>query len=152
VVEIAGRAGDQGREQVLDLVAGQRDEPRRWRPAAAFGHGRHDQEGVGEHGQGDPAVPGAPAAELVLVQAAQAFAGLEALLHRPPGPGDPDQDRQRHRAGHPAAVEGQLPGLAVAADHQPVLALPLARRRIVVVVEADERPVVVAVALGALAA
>ena len=83
VAEIAGRAGDQGREQVLDLVAGQRDEPGRWRPAEVFGHGRYHQEGVGEHGQGDPAVPGAPAAELMLVQADQALAGLEALLNQP---------------------------------------------------------------------
>jgi hypothetical protein len=45
---VTGR-GDQGREQVLDLVAGQRDKPGRWRPAEAFGHGRHHQEGMGEH-------------------------------------------------------------------------------------------------------
>jgi hypothetical protein len=35
---------------------------------------------VGEHRQRGPAVPGAPAAQLVLVQADQALGGLEALL------------------------------------------------------------------------
>jgi hypothetical protein len=48
-----------------------------------LGEGRHHQEGVGEHRQRGPAVPGAPAADLVLVQATQALAGLEALLDAP---------------------------------------------------------------------
>jgi hypothetical protein len=74
----------------------------------------------------------------MLVQATQALAGLEALFHRPPGPGDRTRVASGHRVGHPAAGEGQLPGLAVAADQQPVLAVLPARRRIVVVVEADE--------------
>ena len=43
----------------------------------AFGGGGHGQESVGEHGQGGPAVPGAPAPDLVLVEADQAFGGLE---------------------------------------------------------------------------
>ena len=73
VAEIGDRSGDQGREQVLDLVAGQRDQPGRRRSADAFGHGRQNEEGMGEHGQGDPPVPGAPAADLVLVQADQAL-------------------------------------------------------------------------------
>src|SRR5215207_3152829 len=51
--------------------------------------------------------------------------------------------------GHEAAVEGQLAGLGVAADQQPALPSLTARCR-VAVVQADERPVVVAVALGAL--
>jgi hypothetical protein len=51
-----------------------------WWVVGVFGHGRHHQEGVGEHGKGGPAVPGAPAADLVLVQATQALAGLEALF------------------------------------------------------------------------
>lgn len=41
------------------------------------------EEGVGEHGQGDPVGPGGEAAELVLVQAGQALSGLEGLLHPP---------------------------------------------------------------------
>jgi hypothetical protein len=47
--------------------------------------------------------------------------------------------------GHPAAVEGQLLGLAVAADKEPMLPAPVGAAG----VQADERPVVVAVALGA---
>src|SRR6266571_2611713 len=151
VAQITGGPSKQCREQVLELVAGHRDQSRRVRVASAFGNGRHDQEGVCEHGKGDPAVTGAPAADLVLVQAAQALAGLEALFHRPAPPGDPDQDGQRGGAGRGAAVGGQLAGLVVAADHEPVLACLLTRRR-AVVVEAQECPVVVAVAFGALAA
>ena len=78
---ISDGGGDQGGDQVLDLVAGQSGQTRRRWTAGL--HGRHDQEGVGEHGQGGPAVPGAPAAHLVLVQADQALAGLEALLNLP---------------------------------------------------------------------
>jgi hypothetical protein len=36
-----------------------------------------------KHGQGGPAVPGAPAADLMLVQAAQTLAGLEGLFNPP---------------------------------------------------------------------
>jgi len=43
----------------------------------------HHEEGVGEHGQGGPAVPAAPATNLMLIQADQALAGLEALLNQP---------------------------------------------------------------------
>ena len=83
VAKITAGPSDQGREQVLELVAGQRDQLGRWWPAGAFGQGRHHQEGVGEHGQGGPPVPGPPAAHLVGVQADQALAGLEALLNLP---------------------------------------------------------------------
>jgi hypothetical protein len=74
----------------------------------------HGQEGVGEHGQGGPAVSGPPAADLMGVQADQALAGLEALLDPPALPGDTDQPGQRHRPGRIAAVEGQLAGALVA--------------------------------------
>ena len=37
--------------------------------------GGDGQEGVGEHGQGGPAVPGGPAADLVLVEPDQALGG-----------------------------------------------------------------------------
>jgi hypothetical protein len=67
-----------------------------------------------------------------------------------PPVGHPDQGGKRHRVGHPAAVEGQLAGLLVAADQQPALRCLVAMSRIAVV-QADERPVVVAVAFGALA-
>jgi hypothetical protein len=72
--------GKQRGEQVLDLVTGQPDQPGRWRVTGLFSQGRHHEEGVGEHGQGGPAVPGTPAADLMGVQADQALAGLEALL------------------------------------------------------------------------
>ena len=83
MAEVTSGTGEQRREQVLDLVAGQPDQPGRRRVAGLFGSGGHHQEGVGHHGQGGPAVPGAPAADLVLVQADQALAGLEALLNPP---------------------------------------------------------------------
>jgi hypothetical protein len=112
---IASGQGEQGGEQMPDLVAGDRDQP--WyRVACAFGQGGDDQEGVGEHGERDPTVPGAPAADLVLVQTTKALAGLECLLHRPPPAGDFDQDGQRGGVRGEAAVEGQLAGLAVAAN------------------------------------
>jgi hypothetical protein len=59
---IGDRLDNQGRGQVLDLVAGKRDQPRRWWVSGVFGQGHYHQEGMGEHGEGDPAVPGAPAA------------------------------------------------------------------------------------------
>lgn len=43
-----------------------------------------------------------PAADLVLIRAGQAFAGLELLLDRPARPGDLDQGSQRDR---PRAVQ-----------------------------------------------
>jgi hypothetical protein len=83
MAEVTGGTGEEGSEQVLDLVAGQPDQPGRWWMAGLFGQGRHHQEGMGKHGQGGPAVPGAPAADLMLVKADQALAGLEALLDPP---------------------------------------------------------------------
>ena len=83
--------------------------------------GDHGQERVREHGQGDPPVPGGPPPDLVLVQAGQAFAGLEALLDPPALAGDLDQGGERHRAGGVAPVVGDLTGGVVAADQQPVL-------------------------------
>src|ERR1041384_1726002 len=73
-----GTSGGGG--QVGDLVAGQRDLVCR-SGAVCVLEGAGDREGCGgEHGEGDPPVPGGPAAGLVLVQAGQAFAGLEVLL------------------------------------------------------------------------
>jgi hypothetical protein len=79
MAEITSGTGKQPREQMLDLVAGQWGQPGR-RRAGPFSTGSHHEDGVGEHGQGGPAVPGAPAADLMLVQTAKALAGLEALL------------------------------------------------------------------------
>src|SRR5215472_17857187 len=51
---------------------------------------------------------------------ADSFAGLEVLLGGPPPPGDAGIDGQRDVTRRPAPVVGQLAGLAVAADQQPV--------------------------------
>jgi hypothetical protein len=64
--EVTDRLGQQRREQMLNLAAGQRDQPERCLLASVFGNGRHHQEGVGEQGQGGPAVRAAPAAHLML--------------------------------------------------------------------------------------
>lgn len=47
----------------------------------AFGGCGDGEKGVCEHRQGDPAVPGGPSADLVLVQAGQALAGLGRVLN-----------------------------------------------------------------------
>ena len=83
---VSSGTGEQRGEQVLQLVAGQADQVGWWRVAGAAGGGQDHKEGVGEHGQRHPAVPGAPAADLMLVQADQALAGLDALFHRPAPP------------------------------------------------------------------
>ena len=75
---------DEGREQSLDLVAGERDQIVRGGMAGVFVSADDGEEGVGEHGQGDPARPRGEAAELVLVQSGQALSGLEGFLHPPP--------------------------------------------------------------------
>ena len=46
-----------------------------------FDCGGDGEEGVGEQGEGGPAVPGGPGTDLVLVQTGESFAGLEILLH-----------------------------------------------------------------------
>jgi len=96
---------------VLDLVAGQPDQLGWWWLAGAFEKGGHHQEGVGQHGKRDPAVPGAPAADLMLVQTRKALAGLEGLLDPPAPSGDLDQDGQRHRRDNRSAplAAGRVP-------------------------------------------
>ncbi|MBM0257781.1 hypothetical protein [Micromonospora sp. 4G55] len=61
-------------------------------------------------------MPAGPAADLVVVQADLAFAGLEQLLNAPAGPGDAHEGVQRHRCGRPAQVVGQLAGAAAHPD------------------------------------
>lgn len=56
-------------EESAELVDGQRDQACRRGCGFAFDRGGHGQEGMGEHGQGGPAIPGAPAPDLVLVEA-----------------------------------------------------------------------------------
>ena len=88
----------QGVEEAAKLVDGQRDQTGRGGLGVAFGGGGHGQEGVGEHGQGGPAVPGGPAPDLVLVQPGEAFGGLEGFLDAPALPGDGDKGVQGDRA------------------------------------------------------
>ena len=68
-----------------------------------FDGGGHGQEGVSEHGQGGPAVPGRPAADLVLIEPDQAFGGLEGFLDAPALASHGHQGAQRHRAWAVAA-------------------------------------------------
>jgi hypothetical protein len=98
---------DQVSEEAGDFVAGQRDLPGWAGVVSAFGCGGDGQEGAGEHGEGDPPVPGGPAADLVLVQAGEAFAGLEILLDGPPEPGGLDQRGEGNGLRGVAAVERQ---------------------------------------------
>jgi hypothetical protein len=58
VVAITSGPGEQRREQVLDLGAGDRDQPGRYPVAGAFGKRCDGQDGVGEHGQRGPADDG----------------------------------------------------------------------------------------------
>jgi hypothetical protein len=43
------------------------------------------EEGVGEHGKGDPAAPGRVAADQVFIEPGQGLLGLEGLVDPPPG-------------------------------------------------------------------
>jgi hypothetical protein len=74
------------------------------------------RKGMGEHGQGGPAVPGAPAPHLVLIQSDQSFGGLERFFDAPALTGDGDQGAQRNGSGAVAAQVGMLAGGVVAAD------------------------------------
>ena len=60
-----GQVLAQSGEQPADLVTGQRDEL--VLIGGGLGGGQDGQERVGEQGQDGPAVPGGPAADLVLV-------------------------------------------------------------------------------------
>jgi hypothetical protein len=71
---------------VDDLVPGQRDLADRVRGVGVLKRGDDREDGSGEHDEGDPPVPGCPAADLVLVQAGQALADLEVLLDGPAEP------------------------------------------------------------------
>lgn len=117
----SGQLLAQSGEQPADLVAGQRDQLVVVRAGAIkLGRGQDGQERVGEQGQGGPAVPGGPAADLVLVQGGEFLAGGEPVLDLPPGPGYLHQLGQWHQGGGVGAVEGVLPVADPAADQQPV--------------------------------
>lgn len=90
---------DECDEQALDLVAGQRHQVGRPGTVGVFVSTDDGEEGVGEHGEGDPAGPGWVAADLVLIESGQPLLGLEGFFHPPSGSGDPHQLGQRHRLG-----------------------------------------------------
>ena len=66
---------------------------------------------MGEHGQGDVAVSGMPFADLVVVQAALVFGGLEAFLDCPPGAGDGHDLFPLDRGGVKTQVVGDIGGV-----------------------------------------
>lgn len=86
VASLVDGSGDESYEESLDFVARQRYQVVRPWPEAVLVGADDGQEGMGEHGEGDPAGPGRIAAELVLVQAGQALSGLEvsSTLHLDP--------------------------------------------------------------------
>src|SRR5580700_3597760 len=76
-----GQVLAQSGEQPADLVTGQRDELILM--GCGLGGGQDGQERVGEQGQDGPAVPGGPAADLVLVQGGELLTASEPVLHLP---------------------------------------------------------------------
>lgn len=87
----AGGIDDQNGEEPPDLVAGQRDQPGGCGSVVVFVRGDHGEQGVGEHREQGPALPGGPAADLVLVEPSQPLPGLERFFDCPPAAGDVDQ-------------------------------------------------------------
>jgi hypothetical protein len=98
MAEITSGTGEQCREQVLDLVAGQADQPGRCWVAGAFDNGGHPgrrgrawprwSSGTRSASGGPDAGPSRPT---------KALAGLEALLDGPAASGDSDQGGQCDR-------------------------------------------------------
>jgi hypothetical protein len=137
VVKITNRSGEQCGEQVLDLVAGQPDQPQRGGMAGCVGSrpprpGRRRRAWQG-WSSGTRSASGGPGGGPVRPGPCWSGSALP--------PSSAFRRGQRHRVRGVAAVEGQLAGALVAADHEPV-----------VVVQAQKRPVVQAVAFGARAA
>lgn len=118
-VDRIGSGANERREQPLDLVAGERDQPVRSGMAGMFCRTGDRQESVREHGQGDPAR--GEAAHLVLVQSRKTLPRLECLLNSPSRPGDMDQRGKGCRSGRGATVVGPFAGCTVAADQQLVM-------------------------------
>jgi hypothetical protein len=96
--------------------------------------GGDGEERVGEHGQGDVPVPGAVAADLVVVQAGLVLRFREAFLQ---GARHHGELREDNRARRVAAVEGQLEVAFLAG-----LQGPAGQQPAVVAVGTDQRPVV----------
>jgi hypothetical protein len=120
---------------VGDLVPGQRDLVCGAGVAGVLKGGGDAEDDSGEHGQGDPPVPGDPAADLVLVEAGEALDG-------PAEPRDPDEGGQRDRVRAVAVLEGQFAGAPVPPDEQ----VPASRA---VAVDGDPGPAAPALPLGA---
>lgn len=59
----------------------------------------HREQGVREHGQQRPALPGGPAADLVLVEPGRTFGGLEGFLNGPAASGDATSSRSGTMSG-----------------------------------------------------
>ena len=89
---------------------------------ARLGGGCGDGEpGVGEHGEGDVAVPGMPEADLVVVEADLVLGRLEALLDGPANADDGDQLIERGVGLRVADEVGELGGVGEGTpDEEPV--------------------------------
>lgn len=109
---------DDSDEQALDFVAGERDEGVGCGVAGVFIGADGCEEGVGKHGEGDPAGPGRVATDLVLTQSGQTLAGLERLSTRHLDPATRTSMTSDTGTGESAAVAGEFSGGAVAADQQ----------------------------------
>jgi hypothetical protein len=99
VPDVSGGFDEKCGEQAPDFVECQGDLVGRRGCSGAFGRREDGEESVGEHDQGGPPVPGGPSAELMLVEAGGAFAGLERFLDLPAGCGDPHQRREWNLVG-----------------------------------------------------
>lgn len=88
VGEVADRADDAGVDQAADLVDRQLDQSGVGRFVVGRVGGADRQDGEGGQGEGGEAVPGVPAADLVLVQADLALGGPEGFFDGPADAGD----------------------------------------------------------------
>lgn len=81
---------------------------RRWMVVVTVKNAWVSMARVVQRCQGGPAMPGGPGPGRVLVEAGQAFGGLEGFLDPPALPGHRDQGGQAHWLGCVAAVVGKL--------------------------------------------
>ncbi len=76
VLEIGAGGNEQADQEMADLVDGQRDQAGRGPGSGVFGGGGDGEEGMGEHREDGPSLPGGPGADLVLVEGGEFLAGL----------------------------------------------------------------------------
>lgn len=81
VPEVAQWPDDQGGEQAADLVTDERDLAVGGGPVACSAAAVMQERG-GEHGQGDPVIPGVRAADLVLIEVGQSLPAWGVCLRR----------------------------------------------------------------------